>query len=174
MLIFAYGSNMHQLRLRQRVPSCRSVATGQLSGYRLVFNKRGNDGSAKANAFHTGRESDRLVGVIYDIDPAEKPVLDKIESLGCGYEEKYDRIKTIDGQRHLIPFYVAMPGWIENDLLPFDWYHRYVLMGAIENKLLPDYIDFIKGIKTLRDPEQNRRDAHLRILGQKGIPFVHF
>ncbi|HKW19463.1 MAG TPA: gamma-glutamylcyclotransferase family protein, partial [Terriglobales bacterium] len=79
---FAYGSNMCTGRLRARVPSARPVFVTQLRCHTLKFQKRSQkDGSAKADAEHTGRESDVVWGVVFEIDAAQKQHLDEAE--GC-------------------------------------------------------------------------------------------
>lgn len=99
MKIFSYGSNMSTPRLAARVPSARFVRTGYVVGFTLRFHKRGRlDGSAKADMLRTGDASDRVWGVIWDIDPAHKPDLDRAEGLGAGYEEERVRvIRAHDG-----------------------------------------------------------------------------
>jgi hypothetical protein len=68
----AYGSNLHPIRLRQRVNSARLIATLSLPGYRVLFNKRGQDLSAKCNLVATGlnpgRENDgaKLAAMKYE------------------------------------------------------------------------------------------------------------
>jgi len=74
--IFAYGSNMCLRRIRERIASAAMLSTACLTQRRLLFHKRGKDGSAKANALFTGKVSDRVWGVVFTINPAEKPLLD--------------------------------------------------------------------------------------------------
>ena len=122
MLIFAYGSNMVSVHLKNRIPSCRVVSTGRLFRYLIIFNKMGNDGSAKANALYTGQEEDIIQGVIYKIDTLEKPILDRIKSLGCGYREKYEWITDRENIKQYVQLYVAKKGRILDRLAPFDCY----------------------------------------------------
>jgi len=164
MLIYAYGSNMLSARLKKRVSSCRVISTGMLRGHRILFNKRGDDGSAKVNASYTGMENDIMQGVIYDIDPVEKPILDRIESLGCGYNEKYEWVITPENTRHYVQYYVAMEAWIDPDLAPFDWYKEYVVRGAIENNLQEEYIRKLREILCREDPVRTRREEHFTVL----------
>lgn len=49
MYYLAYGSNMHPRRLAGRVEIIDFVGTVRLDGYKLVFKKRSNDGSAKCH-----------------------------------------------------------------------------------------------------------------------------
>lgn len=88
MLIFAYGSNMNLNRLTQRVPSAVKFCNVFLPGYKLVCNKVSKkDGSAKANIIKTDNLAELVWGVLFNINSNEKPLLDKAEGLGKGYNE---------------------------------------------------------------------------------------
>ena len=76
-LYFAYGSNLHPLRLRARVPSSRLVGRAKLRGHALRCHKKSLfDGSGKCDAYPTGREDDCVLGAVFTLDAAERPVLD--------------------------------------------------------------------------------------------------
>lgn len=84
MYYFAFGSNMLTSRLQARVPSATALGRAFLQEHRLAFHKQGIDGSAKCDAFRTGRPDDCLPGVLFQIDPDELFRLDRAE--GPGYE----------------------------------------------------------------------------------------
>lgn len=161
MLCFAYGSNMSRARLQARLVSARFVAVASLSGHRLCFNKVGSDGSAKCNAEATGRAGDRVMGVVFELDAAEKPVLDRIEGLGVGYEEKHIEVLTTDGERLAAVMYAAIR--LDPSLKPYSWYRHHVLMGAREHGLPPDYIARIETVDVLEDPDRERHQRELAI-----------
>ncbi|MGD8384961.1 MAG: gamma-glutamylcyclotransferase, partial [Lysobacterales bacterium] len=95
---FAYGSNMSSKRLRARLPSASLAGVGVLRGHRLVFHKVSNhDGSGKCGIVESTR--DHVLGVLYEIDADEKPVLDRIE--GAGYVEKRIEISLPSGNSRL-------------------------------------------------------------------------
>ena len=50
---FAYGSNLSLARLRERIGIALPLGVAELPDYRLVCDKRGADGSAKANLTHS-------------------------------------------------------------------------------------------------------------------------
>ena len=84
-LYFAYGSNLLSARMRERVPSAAARGPARLSGWRLTTDKRGRDGTGKANL---RRDPAACVwGVVWAIDPAEWPRLD-------GYERGYRQIEV--------------------------------------------------------------------------------
>ncbi|MEO6966600.1 MAG: gamma-glutamylcyclotransferase family protein [Acidobacteriaceae bacterium] len=62
---FAYGSNMNPERMFGRIKSALPNRVARLSGYRLVFNKRSVDGTAKANIERSSQEADFVLGCVY-------------------------------------------------------------------------------------------------------------
>jgi gamma-glutamylcyclotransferase len=158
---FAYGSNMCSARLRNRVPSARPLAIGKITGYSLVFNKRSRDGSSKANAYFTGRESDFAWGVIFALCPSEKAALDQAEGLRYGYDETTVTVASGDGDVAAVMYYATD---IDDSLLPYSWYVRFVVLGAREHSLPAPYIQSIERVAQSEDPDL-RRDAENRAIG---------
>jgi hypothetical protein len=68
---FAYGSNMDPEQMRSRAPNARFAGTARLDGYRVVFNKSGTDGSAKANIEMSSREESFVLGGLYEVPESE-------------------------------------------------------------------------------------------------------
>jgi len=164
MVYFAYGSNMHPLRLQKRVPSAKPMGVGVLTNYVLKFHKRSVDGSAKCNAFYTGNENDVIYGILYQIEnPEEKTCLDKAEGLGNGYEEIEVSVKI---KKKLVKTftYIAAPDAIDENLLPYDWYKEYVLIGAKHFDLPESYIKKIESIKAVKDPKIGRREKEFGLI----------
>ncbi|MEZ5479484.1 MAG: gamma-glutamylcyclotransferase family protein [Thiolinea sp.] len=157
MYYFAYGSNLSLARLQARVPSAVPLGCYQLNGYDLRFHKAGADGSGKCNACFTGQDQDVVYGRLYDIDAAEKPVLDRIEGLGFGYDAQTVTVTAAMGEAEAMT-YVATH--IIEFLKPYGWYLNHVLIGAQETGL----------------PEQYRHDKMQRVaalddLGlERGMP----
>src|SRR6202521_4452027 len=138
MLCFAYGSNMCTGRLRQRVPSAAPVRVARLLSHSLRFHKRSDkDGSGKADAYFTGEPEDLVWGVVFDIDPAEKPRLDAHEGLGHGYVERLVTVIDLAGGMHPAFTYTAEAGHIDRTLRPYSWYRRFVVEGARQHDLPP-------------------------------------
>lgn len=46
---FAYGSNLSTEQKERRTGFIREARCARLDGYHIAFNKRGNDGTGKAN-----------------------------------------------------------------------------------------------------------------------------
>jgi len=157
---FAYGSNLHPLRLQQRVPSARPVAPVALPGWRLHFHKRGSDGSAKCNVIETHDPADRVHGVVYDIVAREKPALDRAEGLGFGYQLQRLRLPPHGD----VFFYVAAASHIDDSLQPFSWYKAYVVEGARFHGLPASYIGALEQAAAMADCDFQRQRDNIRLL----------
>ncbi|PVZ67729.1 gamma-glutamylcyclotransferase family protein [Pelagibaculum spongiae] len=153
MKYFAYGSNMSQLRIRQRI-SAEQICSGKLIGYQLRFHKSGDDGSAKCDAFYTGKSDDIVFGVLYEIDNEAKKKLDKIEGLGAGYQQKQLYILDLQDDVHLAIGYVATS--IVYSLKPYDWYLQHVLVGARQALLPAGYLEKLQNIDAVEDKNIER------------------
>lgn len=158
MLIFSYGSNMCFARLRRRVPSAELICVARLSEHQLRFHKRSTDGSGKADAHATGNADDAVWGVVYRIDPMHKPKLDKVEGLGVGYDEKHARVATTQQEVYEVQLYVAMVK--DAQQVPYHWYKRYVLEGALQHGLPDAYVRVIKAQPSRADADSARASKH--------------
>ncbi|HHH30497.1 MAG TPA: gamma-glutamylcyclotransferase [Polyangiaceae bacterium] len=78
---FAFGSNMARARLLARIPNAAPLGRGRLDGWRFACNKKGHDGSAKANI--QPAPADSVWGVVYRMPRNQLPRLDAFEG---GYE----------------------------------------------------------------------------------------
>lgn len=162
MHYFAYGSNMSTKRLVYRVPSARKIDTGILEKHQLAFHKVSNvDGTAKCDATETGNPQHCIYGVLYHLEREEKPILDRIEGLGKGYNIKEVQIQTVNG-----PVITAFTYYATNTnpaLIPLDWYKEHVLRGAVENGLPSPYIQAIEAVDVREDDNMERRTKELSI-----------
>ena len=140
MKIFCYGSNMNTERITERCSSSRFISRAKISGYKLVFNKRSKDNSGKANLVHTGDNS-LVWGVIFDISEEQKPILDKAEGLGKGYDEHKLRVINDCGEEIECVCYIATDSkYLDDNLEPHDWYRDFCLLGAKEHNLPEEWI----------------------------------
>jgi len=145
---------MSSRRLGKRVPSATYVGNYSLSGYILKFHKVGKDGSAKCDAFHTGKDTDVVYGVVYTIDMGEKKILDEVEGLGNGYEEKRVDLYCKGMANDSAYLYYATN--INDAILPFSWYVHHVLYGAREAHLPESYVKKIADVISVKDPDAER------------------
>lgn len=160
---FAYGSNLHPLRLSERVPSSRLLATGALPGHRLAFHKRGRDGSAKCDCMPTGCAEDRVLGAVFEFHPRERGVLDACE--GAGYVARTVAL-TVGSGRMAVYLYQATPEAIDPRLRPFDWYKALVLAGARYHRLAPEYVAALAQVPAQADPDPHRAEPHQALLSR--------
>jgi cation transport regulator ChaC len=144
--IFAYGSNMDPERMLARVPGAVSRGRARLAGHRLVFNKRGRDGSAKANL---AAEADAEVwGVVWEIAVADLAVLDPHEG---GYARSRARVEASDGARVEVELYVS--DRLIEDPVPYDWYLEHVLRGARAHGLPGEYVARLEAVASRPDTD---------------------
>lgn len=153
MHYFAYGSNMLTGRLARRVPGARPLGAAQLPRHMLRFHKYGTDGSGKCNVVTTGRDQDVVHGVLFDIDERRLPRLHAAE--GPGYEFLHMRVFMQDEPLDAA-VYRARTAWLDDALAPYVWYQRFVVAGAREHDLPPDYISNLENVFARRDPNRWR------------------
>ena len=156
MLIFAYGSNMSCRRLKNRCASALIKEIAFAEGYKLMFNKKSSDGSAKANIQKTDTIS-LVWGVMYEISQEDKSELDRIEGKGYGYEEQFIFVKTAAGDLYECICYIVMDKkYTTDDSLPYDWYLNHCITGAAENNLPKEYVSFLQKHATKMDGDTDR------------------
>ena len=123
-LYVAYGSNLHPVRLRATdlCPSAELRGICVITGWRLTFRKRSNDGSAKCDADRTGQPSDELWIAVFNILESEEKALDRAEGLGHGYQKEEIQL-TMNGKDLTAKIYLADQKAIVTDA-PYDWYKQ--------------------------------------------------
>ncbi|HUK31292.1 MAG TPA: gamma-glutamylcyclotransferase [Candidatus Acidoferrum sp.] len=157
--VFAYGSNMCSGRFRAyRVHPDGAGRGALLRGYRLLFNKRSTDGSGKANV--EAREAAEVWGVLYSIPDADLPTLDDGE---VGYERVTLPVRTADNAESQAWVYIASPANTDDGLRPYTWYKRFLVEGAREHALPPEYIASLENIDAAQDTDA-ARDRRKRAL----------
>lgn len=168
LIYFAYGSNMSTARLRERIPSCKSLGTAILPGHELRFHKRSTDKSGKCNAFASGNDNS-VIGVLFSFDPAERAKLDKAEGVGSGYEHAMVTVINDKGRRRKVITYLATPEYIDDSLKPYGWYKDFVLAGGREHGLPSEYIaKYIQSVEAIEDPNKTRDKKQRATLGSPG------
>lgn len=166
IVYFAYGSNMLSRRLCERTPSATKLGVGFLKKYRLTFDKVSKDCSGKCDMNYTGLETDRVYGVIFEIDPSEKRKLDSAEGLGKGYEEKNVTVILMEQVEREIDA-LAYIATNKNPILkPYDWYKAFVVAGAVEHKLPESYIEWLRSVHSKPDHDSERYSRNEALLFQ--------
>jgi len=159
----AYGSNLHPVRLTERVLSAELLGVVELRHYRLAFQKKGWDGSSKCTLVRTGEKSDGVYGAIYQMDSDHKPALDVFEGNGNGYHDSQLSV-DLHGQTYHCFTYLAQASHIADDLKPYHWYKDLVVLGAKHLQLPDAYVRSIESIESVEDLDQTRRIQHQRLI----------
>lgn len=154
---------MHLGRLTQRVGEIKQAELALLKGYRLEFHKRGADDSAKCDAYYTGNKKDCIFGALIELDQGQKMRLDYFEGLGSGYDECVIDVKTTVGTIEAVT-YTAQQQYVDPDLRPFEWYKLFVIEGAKQHGLPPNYISLIENAPHIDDPDPERDRKNRAIL----------
>lgn len=162
---FAYGSNMSSRRLLTRCSTANFIEVAKIEGYTLSFNKKSSvDKSGKANITHTGNKTDIVWGVLFEIEESQKTVLDSAEGEGNGYEEQTFKVTDSKGQIHDCIAYIATEAkYLDNSLLPMDWYKQHCLIGAREHNLPDDYVSRIESQTATKDTDLERAEKERKI-----------
>lgn len=136
---FAYGSNLCTAQKKRRIGTVPTAEVAELRGYRLVFNKRSNDGTGKANVVPDPHRS--VWGVIYRCTEADIERLDFYEGVKWGhYRHEFVRVITSTGQAITALTYVAGEDFIDETLWPSADYLETILQGAKEHGFPVEYV----------------------------------
>ena len=132
--------------------------------YSLCFHKRSwTDGTGKCNAFYTGNTYDEVIGVVYKILSSEKSELDLYEGVGKGYEVQSIDVLH-DNKERAVFTYIAEEAHVDDLLVPYSWYKRYVIHGARHHGLPEIYIQSLNSVQSIEDPDRCRAESELMIL----------
>jgi gamma-glutamylcyclotransferase len=137
VLYFAYGSNMSGARLRSRIASAEVVGPAFLKDMEMLFNKRGSDGSGKANLVES--PGGVTWGVLWKISPRDLDTLDKVEG---GYDRVAVQAWKSDG--NVVGAVTYVSGRLSDDPRAYEWYKEIVIAGAREHDLPRDYIAYLE------------------------------
>jgi len=157
VLYAAYGSNLHPVRLTERVHSACPIGTSLVPGWSLKCHKRSHDGSAKFNIV-AGGEGVHLA--IFDISADDKRSLDKIEGVGAGYLSINLSVPEFGD----CATYVAQDSYVDESLRPYEWYKKLVALGTLEHGFPRRYQKMIDDIPACKDPDADRAAANWRIV----------
>ena len=153
---FAYGSNLHPVRLMQRVSSAELIGVTEHPNHKLTFHKKSSDDSSKCNMFNSGNESDLIYGAIYKLKLEHKNELDNFEGKGYGYIDNQIALKH-NGNEYKCFTYLAQQSHIVDNLKPYHWYKKLVILGAQYLEFPGSYISSIEEVKSMEDPDSTRR-----------------
>lgn len=147
ILYFAYGSNIKTDRLQGRISSARVMGRGRLVNKRLTCSKKSKDGSGKANLEDGPREE--VWGVLYEIDPSELKLLDKIEG---DYRRVTMKINT--DEEKVVEAEVYTSTELTSEVIPYDWYKELLICGARDHQLPENNIEFLERLPSKQDSNE--------------------
>lgn len=142
MLYFAYGSNVSIVQMLKRCPTAKVVGVDYITHYALRFNKKGIDGTGKANVEE--HLNSRVHGVVYVLSPSTVAQLDQYEGEG----EHYHRVPVVTASGKECEMYVADPKHINNKLHPSEEYKETITRGFSFLAIPTKYYKKIKALKT--------------------------
>jgi len=160
---FAYGSNLHPLRLKERIPFAHLIGAVKHSSQKLHFHKKGADGSGKCNLVKTDDRTANVYGALYSLRPQDKTTLDKIEGKGYGYSDHQIRLQ-LNNTRYTCFTYLAQHSHIIDNLPPYHWYKKLVILGTEYLEFPEAYINSIKDIESVQDPDLARRRLNANLV----------
>lgn len=174
MKYFAYDDKMFSPILRSILPEVRFIGVGQVKGYNLFFHNRDQvDHSGKCNLIKSNDASHTTYGVVYEVLPRERHLLDKAQKLGYGNQEITVKVLPVENEVSTLiePFYaftyVAHKERVFSGLEPFTWYKELVIEGAKEHCLPEVYIKGLEDIEAASDPNVTRAKQYQQFLAQK-------
>ncbi len=154
MHYFAYGSNLWYPRMRQRVGPLPRPRVATLDGYGLRWHKRSRDGSGKCDIVPS--PGNVVHGAIYELAPAQLATLDDIEGVGNGYRRDDTLVAMCDESRVRVVAYVAEWAFVDDSLVPYDWYRDIVVAGARALGFPAEYISTMERQRVTEDPVRAR------------------
>ncbi len=162
LLYFAYGSNMSERRLLQRLPGARRVGHARCPSHGVVFHKKGFiDGSGKCGLVAQGQATVEAHGVLFEIAAAEIRVLDEIEGVGSGYCRISLDLYLPDN--NVVHGHSYLATHFDEALKPYHWYKHHVVTGAMESGLPADYVDRLVNMESVADPDAARHEKEMVI-----------
>jgi len=153
----AYGSNLHPLRLMERIRSARLLGSGFIAGHGLHFNKKSVDKSGKCSIAEAGPG---VYVAVYEMSADDKSTLDGIEGVGCGYS---DEVIDVPGFSACAT-YIVEDSYLDNIQMPYDWYRELVLLGCRHQRFPEEYVDRIIAIETKADPDSARNAKNWQLI----------
>jgi AIG2 family protein len=139
-LYFAYGSNLCAARLCERVPSAVARGVARADGFALALDKRGADGTAKANL--RSEPGSVVWGVLYAIDARDWPRLDR-------HERDYARIEiAVSRGAERLAAQTYRSDHLTDDVVAAAWYKQLIVDGAREHGLPDDWCALLEALPT--------------------------
>ena len=143
-LYFAYGSNMSEVQMRQRCPDAVFLGVHQLSGFELVFNRKGDYRSGGVASVHTS-DAGRVYGSLWSLNDKDMSKLDEIE-IPTSYQRISVAVQKDGGKETIDCFtYVGLP---QAGPITADREYLDLIIAAANGLQIPK--DYIRELKAHR------------------------
>ena len=113
-------------------------------------------------------ESAAIHGVLFQFATDALTALDKAEHRGYGYKRCRVHPQTADSSVEVFA-YVAQSAYVDDALLPYDWYRALVTGGAHQHALPAAYRHRLETIRTYADPNEDRCTRYRSLLRTAGL-----
>lgn len=163
-LYFAYGSNLHPIRLENRLGPVKFFGKAKIHATEVHFHKLGSDGSGKATIQSSSDPQKVVWGAVYDLSKKQEKLLDKFESLGAGYNKIYIDVEMENGDNKACFTYKGMAEYVDYTSLPFHWYKKFVVLGSEYLNFPQNYIELLEDIQSEKDPNEKRVVTNQRLI----------
>lgn len=163
-LYFAYGSNLHPIRLEDRLGKVNFRGVGKLSYTEIHFHKIGSDGSGKATIKSSDEYSNYVLGAVYELSKKQEKLLDKFESLGAGYNKMEVAVEFDNNEKFSCFTYEGAREYVDYSSLPFHWYKQLVVQGCRFLDFPSDYIESIMNTDSIADQNKKRVEVNERLI----------
>lgn len=163
-LYFAYGSNLHPIRLEDRLGQVEFFGKGKLHSTEIHFHKVGSDGSGKATIQSSSDPDNVVWGALYKLSKKQEKLLDKFESLGAGYNKIHIEAELENGKSMPCFTYEGMSEYIDYNSLPFHWYKQLVIFGSLYLSFPQKYVEFLEDVPSEADTNSKRADTNQRLI----------
>lgn len=147
VLYFAYGSNLEREQMRARTPTAQFADVACLDGFRLVFNKRGADGSAKANIVKSSDPAAVVHGFLYEIP---EPEFESLEGFETGYRVVPIEVDQNGAELRARTFVSDANALVTGT--PSEAYLSRIVRGAEQVGLPPEYINSLRQRAAIDQP----------------------
>ena len=148
--VFAYGSNICSSRMQCRVRSAQFLGIASAANWKVVFNKRGADGSGKANLVKAADH--QTWGALWAIPAPELSSLDVFEP---DYEHIEIEVKLRQETMSALAYTACSDAL--TDVPAFKWYVSLVTRGLSALGAPESYIVGLAGTKAQTDSDESRR-----------------
>ncbi len=103
-------------------------------------------------------------GAVYPLDDSQITTLDVIEGVGHGYRRDASLAVHCEGHELAVVAYIAEASFIDPALQPYEWYHEIVVAGASSLAFPARYVDSLRSVRPVPDPEVSRAARERAIL----------